>query len=92
MTEQEQEPEKMTDEQIRRSAPYENWKTIAEHFETWAEKFGASDGQQAHEIPEILRYLYSFNILRAKHASGNALEQLIRDKYPGFAMIERLKA
>lgn len=66
-------------ETIRRSAPYESWRRIAEFLDT------------KPEIPEILRYLKDLGILATGPPSGNALEQLIRDRYTGFAMIERLK-
>ena len=69
-------------ETIRKSAPYERWQEIADFFEKEPEP----------EVPEILRYLYTYlGVLNIGDHSGAAIEQLIRDRYSGFAMIERLK-
>ncbi len=71
---------KQKTETMRRSASYARWKEMAEFFDA------------NPEVPEILRYLYkNFGVLAIGPPSGNALEQLIRDRYTGFAMIERLK-
>ncbi len=63
----------------RTSIEYAGWKKFGEFLDT------------KPEIPEIMQYVAVNGMLNPSPKSRPALETLICDRYPGFAMIERLK-
>lgn len=64
---------------VRNSIEYEGWKKFGDFLDT------------KPEVPEIMRYVVLNGMLDPNPRSRQTLETFIRDRYPGFAMIERLK-
>lgn len=70
------------DRAIRGLPVYQMWRELAEFM----------DGNVKHQIPEVLRFIANHRWrLSGTEYEKVALDLLLKDRYPGFVVLERLR-